>query len=96
MSNYYVYIMANKSNSTLYIGMSNNLIKRVFEHKEGFVEGFTKKYNCHKLVWYMETENVDSAILQEKKMKKWKREYKENVIKKMNPEWKDLYEEIVG
>jgi putative endonuclease len=59
------------------------------------INGFTKKYNCHKLVWFQETNDIASAITQEKRMKRWKREYKENVIRKMNPEWKDLYDELV-
>ena len=88
--------MTNKKNSTLYIGMTNDLIRRVFEHKEGLIEGFTKKYNCQKLVWYLETNNVESAIMQEKRMKKWKREYKENIINEMNPDWRDLYNDLIG
>ncbi len=95
MKKYYVYIMTNKYNTVLYIGITNNLTRRVYEHKNHLVEGFTSKYNCHKLVWYLETDNVESAILQEKRMKKWKREYKENVINALNPEWRDLYPEIV-
>jgi len=95
MKKYYVYIITNKRNTVLYIGMTNNLLRRVYEHKNGLIGGFTKKYKCHKLVWYMETENVESAIRQEKRMEKWKREYKENVINKMNPGWRDLYEEIL-
>ena len=82
--------MTNKYNTVLYIGMTNNLLKRVYEHKNGVIDGFTKKYNCIKLVWYEQTENVNSAILKEKQMKKWKRLYKENVINEMNPEWRDL------
>jgi len=79
-------MMSNKHNTVLYIGMTNNLIRRVYEHKNKMNDGFTKKYNCHKLVWYWETNNVVDAI----RMKWWKREYKENVIKKMNPNWNDL------
>ena len=96
MKSYYIYIMTNKSHSTLYIGITSNLIKRAYEHKNELADGFTKKYKCHKLVWYMETENVDSTILQEKRMKKWKREYKENLINQMNPEWEDLYDGLTG
>ena len=95
MKKYYVYMMTNKNNTVLYIGVTNNLVRRVYEHKKNLIEGFTKKYNCHKLVWFAETESVESAILQEKRMKKWKREYKENVINQLNPEWKDLYFEII-
>ena len=96
MKTYYVYMMTNKHHNVLYIGVTNNLIRRVYEHKEGLIEGFTKKYNCHELVWYQQTDDVTAAITQEKRMKKWKREYKENVIREMNPEWKDLYYDLVG
>ncbi len=95
MKKYYVYIMSNKYNSILYVGVTNNLKRRVFEHKEKIVEVFSSKYNCSKLVWYEETENIESAILKEKQIKKWKREYKENIIKNMNQNWIDLYEFIV-
>ncbi|MDY6970124.1 MAG: GIY-YIG nuclease family protein [Spirochaetota bacterium] len=95
MNTYYVYIMTNKNNTVLYTGMTNELKRRVYEHKNGLINGFTKKYNCHKLVWYEQTSNVKSAILKEKRMKKWKRVYKENVINEMNPEWKDLYDSIL-
>jgi putative endonuclease len=92
---YYVYIMTNKRNTVLYIGITNNLIPRVYEHRNGLVEGFTKKYRCHKLVWYRETSDVRSAIVQEKRMKRWKREYKRNIIEIMNPSWRDLYDDLV-
>jgi len=88
-------MMANNHNTVLYIGVTNNLIRRVYEHKNGLIDGFTKKYNCHKLVWFQQTNDVDSAITKEKRMKKWKREYKENVIREMNPDWKDLYDELI-
>jgi putative endonuclease len=87
---YYVYIMTNKRNTVLYVGMTNNLIRRVYEHKNDLVNGFTKRYRCYKLVWYQETSDVESAIIREKQMKKWKREYKENAVVKMNPGWRDL------
>ena len=95
MQTYYVYMMANKNNNVLYIGVTNNLIRRVYEHKKGMIDGFTKKYNCHKLVWFQQADDVTTAITQEKKMKKWKREYKKNVIREINPEWKDLYDELI-
>lgn len=88
-------MMTNKYNTVLYTGITNNLIRRVYEHKNNLIEGFTRKYKCHKLVWYMETDDVKSAIIQEKRIKKWKREYKENVINEINPEWKDLYDELI-
>lgn len=96
MKKYYVYIITNQYNTVLYIGITNNLARRVYEHKNHLVEGFTSKYKGHKLVWYLETDNVESAILQEKRMKKWKREYKENVSNALNPEGKDLYPEIIS
>ena len=95
METYYVYMMANKYNNVLYIGVTNNLIRRMYEHKRGLIDGFTKKYNCHKLAWFQQTNDIATAITQEKRMKKWKREYKENVIREMNPEWKDLYAELI-
>ncbi len=96
MKIYYVYMMANKYNNVLYIGMTNDLVRRVHEHKQGLNDGFTKQYNCHKLVWYEATNDVNAAILREKRMKKWKREYKENLINAMNPDWKDLYEGLLS
>lgn len=95
MDKYYVYIMANKYNTTLYTGVTNNLKRRVYEHKEKIFEGFTSKYNCNKLVWYEETGSIKSAIRKEKQMKKWKREFKENLINELNPGWVDLFESIV-
>ncbi len=88
-------MMANKNNNVLYVGITNDLIRRAYEHRNNLVEGFTKKYNCHKLVWFQQTNDVESAITQEKRIKKWKREYKENVINIMNPEWRDLYDDIL-
>lgn len=81
--------MANINNTVVYIGVTNNLIRRVFEHKNGLIDGFTKKYQCTKLVWYIESNSIESAIAKEKQMKKWKREYKDSVINELNPEWKD-------
>ena len=78
----------------MYIGVTNDLIRRVYEHKMNLIDGFTKKYSCHKLVWFQQTNDITSAIAQEKKMKKWKRKYKENLIRQMNPEWKDLYDDL--
>ena len=88
---YYVYILANKRNGTLYIGVTNNLEKRVYEHKNKMIEGFTKKYNVDCLVYYEETPDVISAITREKQLKKWNREWKVKLIEKHNPEWHDLY-----
>jgi len=91
MNNYYVYILANFTNTVLYVGITNDLKRRVYEHKNHLVEGFTDKYNCNKLVWYESSTDVKSAILKEKQIKKWKRDYKDNIINQFNPEWKDLY-----
>ena len=88
---YYVYITASKRNGTLYIGVTSNLKKRVYEHKEGLVEGFTKKYNVDKLVYFETTNDINSAIQREKQLKKWKRDWKIKLIEKENPCWIDLY-----
>ncbi len=92
---YYVYILASRRNGTLYIGVTNNLIKRVYEHKNDLVEGFTKKYGVHRLVYYEQSEDVKSAIEREKRLKAWKRRWKLRLIEEMNPEWNDLYDELV-
>jgi putative endonuclease len=89
-------MLASKRNGTLYIGVTNDLVRRVYEHKQGLVEGFTKKYNVNRLVFFEETNDVESAITREKQMKKWMRQWKIELIEKMNPEWKDLYGEIAG
>jgi putative endonuclease len=90
-SQYYVYILASKRNGTLYIGVTSDLVKRVYEHKNDLVSGFTKKYHVHNLVYYETTEDIDSAIKREKQLKKWKRKWKIELIERENPEWKDLY-----
>ena len=95
MKAYYVYILASKKNGTLYIGVTSDLIKRIFEHKRGLVEGFTKKYNVDKLVYYEKTDSIEEAIRQEKRLKKWKRNWKIELIEKRNPEWKDLYYNLI-
>ncbi len=86
---YFVYIMASAS-GTLYTGVTNNLVKRVWQHKNDIIEGFTKKYKCHKLVWFEETSDIESAIAREKQIKGWSRKKKEALIKSKNPTWKDL------
>lgn len=91
MKEYYVYILSSKRNGTLYIGVTNNLKRRVFEHKEGFIEGFTKRYNVKRLVYYEITSDVKSAIEREKKLKKMTRKQKLELIEKSNSEWNDLY-----
>jgi putative endonuclease len=94
MKTYYVYIMASQRNGTLYLGVTNDLIRRVYEHKHNLVGGFTKKYNVHQLVYYEETFDVVSAIQREKQLKKWNRKWKLELIEKVNLEWKDLYKDI--
>jgi putative endonuclease len=95
MNQYYVYILASKKNGTLYIGVSNDLIKRVWEHKQNLVEGFTKKYSIHNLVWYEETSDIESAIQREKQIKKWNRTWKIRLIQESNPNWEDLYNYLI-
>ena len=95
MKSYYVYILANKRKGTLYIGVTNDLTKRVYEHKNNLVDGFTQKYGIHKLVYYEKTNSVESAIEREKVLKKWNRKWKLELIEKNNPEWKDLYYNII-
>ncbi|MEK7170357.1 MAG: GIY-YIG nuclease family protein [Patescibacteria group bacterium] len=92
--NYCVYILASQRNGTLYIGVTSNLPKRVYEHKNGEIEGFTKKYRVHILVYYECGERIGAAIAREKQLKKWNRKWKLNLIEKENPEWRDLYREL--
>jgi len=89
-----VYILASKRNGTLYIGMTSDLIKRIWEHKNNMVEGFTKRYDVHHLVWYELHESMQSAIEQEKRLKEWKRVWKLELIENSNPSWLDLYNTI--
>ena len=95
MKNYYTYIMANKTNTTIYIGVTGNLIKRVWEHKNKLVGCFTKRYNISKLVYYEETTDVNSAIAREKQLKGWNRAKKNKLIESINPNWDDLYDDIL-
>lgn len=90
MKSYFVYILASKKNGTLYIGVTSNLEKRVLEHKNKIVKGFTEKYNIDKLVYYEQTNQIESALTREKQLKVWKREWKINLIQKDNPDWLDL------
>jgi putative endonuclease len=91
MKRYFVYILASKRNGTLYLGITSNLLKRVYEHKNNLVEGFTKRYNVHDLVYYETYNYVYDAIAREKNIKKWKRQWKIELIEKSNPKWEDLY-----
>ena len=95
IKNYYVYILASKRNGTLYIGVTSDLAKRIYEHKHSLIKGFTKKYNVDRLVYYETTEDVESAILREKRLKKWKRQWKVELIEQKNPNWNDLYYDII-
>ena len=89
-----VYIVASRPNGTLYIGVTSNLPKRVWEHKNDFVKGFTNRYGVHTLVWYEVHESMESAIVREKSLKKWNRAWKLRLIQRDNPKWLDLYDEI--
>ena len=89
-----VYILASKRNGTLYIGVTSDLIKRVWEHKNDLVEGFTKEYSVHRLVYFEMLEDMASAIQREKQLKKWNRDWKIQLIEKGNPEWRDLYDSL--
>ena len=91
-----VYLLASARNGTLYVGVTSDLIGRVWQHKEGAVEGFTRKYDVKHLVWYEQHETAEGAIQREKQIKKWKREWKVQLLEEQNPYWNDLYPEIVG
>ena len=91
---YYVYIMASKRDGVLYVGVTNDLYRRVLEHKNNVVKGFTQRYFVHRLVYFEQTEDIYSAIAREKQLKNWKRDWKIKLIKRYNPEWKDLYNDL--
>jgi putative endonuclease len=88
-------MLASQKNGTLYIGVTSDLAKRVWEHKNNIVEGFTKEYRVHQLVWFELHESMESAILREKRLKEWKRKWKLALIERTNPNWQDLYPKIV-
>jgi len=92
--NFCVYILASRRDGTLYIGVTSDLPKRVWQHREGVVDGFTKEYGVKTLVWYEMHDNAESAITREKRLKKWNRAWKVRLIEERNPEWNDLYREI--
>jgi putative endonuclease len=94
VNDYFVYIMASKKNGTLYVGVTSDLARRVFEHKHDLIEGFTKRYKVHMLVYYEHTNDINSAIEREKVIKRWKRQWRINLIRRSNPDWKDLYSEL--
>lgn len=92
---FWVYMLASQKNGTLYIGVTSELVQRTWKHKEKFYEGFTKKYGVTTLVWFEVHETAESAIRKEKRLKKYPRQWKINLINEMNPDWKDLYDEII-
>ena len=91
---YFIYIVASDS-GTIYIGVTNNLLRRITEHKESKIEGFTKKYHCHKLIYYEIYGLISAALYREKELKKWNRLKKQNLIKTLNPAWKDLFNDLL-
>ena len=91
----YIYIITNYNNTTVYIGVTSNLVQRIYQHKSKCVDGFSKKYNLSKLVYYEQTENIETAIEREKYLKGKTRKYKNELITKFNPNWKDLYDNIL-
>jgi len=95
MGEYFVYILASKRNGTLYTGFTNDILRRVSEHKADLVKGFTKKYGVHILVYFEQCDDYDAALQREKQIKEWKREWKLELIEKVNPLWQDLYNEVV-
>jgi putative endonuclease len=92
--NYYVYILTNFDETSFYIGVTNDILRRIYEHKNKLFKGHSQKYNLVKLVYYEITSSIEEAILREKKLKNWHKEWKINLIKKSNPEFKDLYEDL--
>jgi len=96
MKTYYVYMLASKRNGTLYTGVTNDLVRRIYEHRTGAVKGFTEKYGVKLLVWYELHGDINEAIKREKNIQAWKRQWKLELIEKSNPDWEDLYEEITG
>ena len=91
---FFVYMLASQRNGTLYTGVTSDLLKRMYEHKEGKEEGFTKKYGVKNLVYFEPHENAEAAITREKRIKEWKRKWKLELIESVNPDWNDLYEDI--
>ena len=92
----YVYIVTNKPHGTLYVGVTNNLTTRIYQHKQGTVVGFTQRYELSRLVWFESHDSITDAIYREKQLKKWRRHWKVELIELSNPDWQDLYDEIVS
>ena len=90
-----VYLLASRRNGTLYVGVTSDLVKRLWEHKKNLVDGFTKRYGVHTLVWYELHDSMESAMRREKAIKEWKRQWKLELIERQNPEWLDLYAEVL-
>ena len=95
MKSYYVYILASKRNGTLYIGVTNDLVRRAYDHKSNVIQGFTEKYGVHNLVYYESYTDVRDALTREKRLKKWKRQWTIDLIESVNPDWRDLYSLII-
>ena len=91
---YWVYILASRIGGTLYIGVTNNLVRRVYEHRNGLAHGFTKKYQVHRLVYFEQYSDIEAAITREKRLKRWNRAWKIQLIEELNPNWDDLYPQI--
>jgi len=91
-----VYLLTSKPGGVIYLGVTSDIIKRVWQHKSDFVDGFSKKYHVHVLVWFEPHQSMESAILREKRIKKWRRAWKVELIEEDNPGWRDLYGEIIG
>ncbi len=95
MKPFYVYMLCSSRNGTLYVGVTSDLVKRVYEHKNNLVAGFTKMYKVHHLVWYESHDSAETAIEREKQIKKWERPWKLRLIEELNPKWKDLYDDLL-
>jgi len=95
MKVYYVYILTNKKQTVLYVGVTNDLMRRKWEHKSKLVDGFTKKYNLNRLVYFEEYSDINKAIYREKRLKRWNKSYKQQLINKVNLKWSDLYSEFL-
>jgi putative endonuclease len=93
---YWVYMLASRKHGTIYVGVTNDLIRRVYQHKNKLIKGFTKEYAVTRLVWFETHDDITAAIMREKELKKWRREWKINLIERDNPHWDDLYAEITG
>ena len=96
MQQSYVYIMSSKPNGAIYVGVTSNIVKRVWQHKTEMCDGFTKKYNVRQLVYFEIHQDISEAIIREKRIKKWRRNWKCQLIEKSNPQWRDLYNDIIG